>query len=263
MLGDRSPSTCSALARPRSSSASGRSRRAIRRTSSRLPRAVSCASSDAAQPRLGHVAGHAAELQHDAGERLADAVVELLRDAQPLALLGGQRAADAVAPLGLEAVEHVVERGGELRGLRVAAARPRAGGPARAGRSCARTRSARAAARARARSSSRLTPSISARPPAKIANSRSGDARDTAGEKTSAVIVQAAASTAALPMATRQNSAGPRERANTDVDCGTQRSRAPPARQPKRARGGLAAGTPPVIRLTMPVGPTSMSHSEE
>ena len=65
-----------------------------------------------------------------------------------------------------------------------------------------------------ARSSSRLTPSISARPPAKIANSRTARL-DTAGEKTRAVIVQAAASTSALPMATRQNRAGPRERANT------------------------------------------------
>ena len=43
--------------------------------------------------RLGHVARDAAELQHDAGQRLPDAVVELLRDAQPLALLRGQRAA--------------------------------------------------------------------------------------------------------------------------------------------------------------------------
>ena len=71
---------------------------------------------------VGHVAGDAAELQHDAGQRLADAVVELLRDPQPLALLRRERAADAVAPLGLEALEHLVERGGQLGGLGVAAA---------------------------------------------------------------------------------------------------------------------------------------------
>ena len=46
------------------------------------------------------------------------------------------------------------------------------------------------------------------------------------------------------------------------LQCEGQRSRAPPARQPKRARGGLAAGTPPVNRPLVPVGPTSMSHSE-
>ena len=72
--------------------------------------------------RLGHVARGAAELQHDAGQALADAVVELLGDAQALALLRGQRAADAVAALGLEPLEHLVERGGELGGVGVAAA---------------------------------------------------------------------------------------------------------------------------------------------
>ena len=77
---------------------------------------------DALAGAVGHVAGDAAELQHHAGQRLADAVVELLGDAQPLALLGGERAADAVAPLGLEALEHLVERGAQLGGLGVAAA---------------------------------------------------------------------------------------------------------------------------------------------
>ena len=47
--------------------------------------------------------------------------MQLLRDPQPLALLRRQRAADAVAPLGLEPVEHVVERRGELGGLGVPA----------------------------------------------------------------------------------------------------------------------------------------------
>ncbi len=67
----RSPSTCRALASPRSSSASGRSRRAIRRTSSRLSRAVSWASRTPLTRRFGHVARHTAELQHDAGQRSA------------------------------------------------------------------------------------------------------------------------------------------------------------------------------------------------
>ena len=48
--------------------------------------------------------------------------MELLGDAQPLALLRGERAADAVAPLGLEALEHLVERRGQLGRLGVAAA---------------------------------------------------------------------------------------------------------------------------------------------
>ncbi len=64
------------------------------------------------------------------------------------------------------------------------------------------------------RSNSRLMVSMSTRPPAKIASSRSAGF-DADAEKTSAVIVQAAARTAALPMATRQNSAGPRERGDT------------------------------------------------
>ena len=45
------------------------------------------------------VADDASELQHHAREALADAVVQLLRDAQPLALLRGERAADAGATL--------------------------------------------------------------------------------------------------------------------------------------------------------------------
>ena len=43
-----------------------------------------------------------------------------------------------------------------------------------------------------------------------------GDVLGRSGEKTSAVIVHAAASTAALPIARRQKSAGPREGASTD-----------------------------------------------
>ena len=96
--------------------------RAIRRTSSRLPRAVSCASITPSREVSVDVAGDAAELQHDPGQRLPDAVVELLRDPQPLALLRGQRAAHAVAALGLEPLEHLVEGRGQLGRLGVAAA---------------------------------------------------------------------------------------------------------------------------------------------
>ena len=67
------------------------------------------------------VARHAAELQHDARQALPDAVVELLRDPQPLALLRGERAADAVAALGLEPLEHLVEGRRELGRLGVPA----------------------------------------------------------------------------------------------------------------------------------------------
>src|SRR4051794_14784119 len=74
--------------------------------------------------------------------------------------------------------------------------------------------SCRSGASAR-RISSRLIASISARPPAKIDSSRTATS-SAFGENTSAVIVHAAASTAALPMARRQKSAGPREGANTD-----------------------------------------------
>jgi hypothetical protein len=47
--------------------------------------------------------------------------VEVLRHAQPLALLRVQHAPDALAPLVDEPVEHVVEGARELRGLRRAA----------------------------------------------------------------------------------------------------------------------------------------------
>ena len=56
--------------------------------------------------------------------------------------------------------------------------------------------------------------SIVTRLPPKIASSRSATSVPL-GANTSAVIAHAAASTAALPMATRQNSAGPREEGDT------------------------------------------------
>ena len=55
------------------------------------------------------LAGQSFDLEHDAGERLADLVVQLARDPLALALLDEQRPARAVAPLGLQPVEHLVE----------------------------------------------------------------------------------------------------------------------------------------------------------
>ena len=57
----------------------------------------------------GQLAGGAFGAQGDGGQRLADLVVQLAGDAQPLGLLGGERTVGAVAPLGLDAVEHRVE----------------------------------------------------------------------------------------------------------------------------------------------------------
>ena len=57
------------------------------------------------------------ELQHHAGQRLADLVVQLARHPPALLLLGVERAARAVAALALEPVEHVVERVAELGDL--------------------------------------------------------------------------------------------------------------------------------------------------
>ena len=105
----------SALCSPRSSSASGRSRRAIRRTSS-----VPCAGGlaqlvELVAQLLGDRRREALDLQHHAGERLADLVVQLARDPPALVLLDEQRLTRALAPLGLEPVEHVVERHARAR----------------------------------------------------------------------------------------------------------------------------------------------------
>ena len=51
----------------------------------------------------------ALDLEHHPGKCLANLVVELARDPLPLALLHEQRPAGALASLGLEAVEHLVE----------------------------------------------------------------------------------------------------------------------------------------------------------
>ena len=60
--------------------------------------------------RRGSTAGQALDLQHHTRERLADLVVQFASDPLSLSLLDHQRAARAVASLGLQAIEHVVER---------------------------------------------------------------------------------------------------------------------------------------------------------
>ena len=66
---------------------------------------------------------HAVDLQDDRGQMLAELVVQLGGEAPPLGLSLGERAASAVASLGLEAIEHRVEalrEDGDLRlGARV------------------------------------------------------------------------------------------------------------------------------------------------
>ena len=54
------------------------------------------------------------ELEQHTGEHLSDLVVETARDPQPLGLLRTQRPLAALPPLGLEPVEHLVERAYEL-----------------------------------------------------------------------------------------------------------------------------------------------------
>jgi hypothetical protein len=52
----------------------------------------------------------APELEDDGGQALPDLVVELPSHAAPLALLGAQRVAGALPALGLQPLEHLVER---------------------------------------------------------------------------------------------------------------------------------------------------------
>ena len=107
----------SALCRPSSSSASGRRRRAITRTSSAawprcLPQALQIGSE-----LLRGAPGQRLAAQQQPGQQLADLVVQLARDAAALGLLRRQRTPAALAPLALEPVEHVVERLGQRRHL--------------------------------------------------------------------------------------------------------------------------------------------------
>ena len=87
----------------------GAAARAIRRTSSAPVRAVSRSSSSSSRSSSGIVRGEALDLQHHRREGLADLVVQLARDALALGLLHDQRPAGALAPLVLQAVEHLVE----------------------------------------------------------------------------------------------------------------------------------------------------------
>ena len=70
------------------------------------------------------------ELQHDAGEGLADLVVQLACEPHALVLLGGKRAATARVSLVLEAIEHRVEGVTEVGdlGIRPLELQPPAGG---------------------------------------------------------------------------------------------------------------------------------------
>ena len=110
-------SSVSALTRPRCSSSSGRSSCAIRRTSSSACRTASLVSSTRRRRLVGIGLRERVELEQHAGQHLADLVVEAARDAQPLGLLRGEGAAAALAPLGLEPVEHLVERVDDLDDL--------------------------------------------------------------------------------------------------------------------------------------------------
>ena len=180
-------SAASALCSPRSSSASGRSRRAIRRTSSVPWRAVSRSSSSWSRELLRDRRGQALDLEHHAGQRLADLVVELARDPLPLALLHEQRAARALAPLGLQAVEHLVERLRERDDGRAAVDRTRS--PGESG-SCPRIVSASSSSgRNAGRRSARLSASRHTRPAASTTSSivagghRHGDRREDQGQE--------------------------------------------------------------------------------
>ena len=141
----RVASAFSALASPSSTSVSGAGRGAMRRTSSRLRRAPSraCSRSPSSGARIACV-----DLQQHAGQRLAELVVQLARHPPALVLLGANGAAGALAALVLQAVEHVVERLGQL--LHLVGARARVQTRARASGSIV-CMSASGAARARRR----------------------------------------------------------------------------------------------------------------
>ena len=107
----------SALRNPNSSSACGRSPRTISRTSSTPSRAVSWSCATGSASSAGAALLKSLELQHHAGQGLADLVVQLARQPPALVLLGHQGSPAARPPLVLEAVEHRVEGVAELRDL--------------------------------------------------------------------------------------------------------------------------------------------------
>ena len=122
--------------------------------------------------------------QHD-GQALADLVVELLRDALPLGLLGGERLGVAGGPLGLEPVEHrVVAADQPGARARPPARRSRGGGAAELGgrhRRGSPGRPARARTAAAAALSTSITPG---RPRARATSETTTRRRHAAGEST-------------------------------------------------------------------------------
>ena len=99
----------------------------MRRTSSRLSRTASATPRSACGRQRRIAVRGPLGLDRDRGQGLADLVVELTRDAQPLGLLGSERCPRRLAPGALQSVEHRVERGRE--GLALGAARIDAGQP--------------------------------------------------------------------------------------------------------------------------------------
>ena len=69
---------------------------------------------DAPAPTCAVGGAERVELEQHAGQHLPDLVVEVARDPHSLRLLGRQRAAAALATLGFQAIEHLIERGDHL-----------------------------------------------------------------------------------------------------------------------------------------------------
>ena len=112
-------SSVSALTRPRCSSISGRSSLEIRRTSSSARR-TACFASSISWRCAGALSAIESSCSSDAGQHLADLVVQVAGDADPLGLLGGEHAPAALLALALEPVEHPVEGGDDAADLVVA-----------------------------------------------------------------------------------------------------------------------------------------------
>jgi hypothetical protein len=83
---------------------------------------------------LGSAPGQRLATQDQAGQQLADLVVQLPRDAPALRFLSRQSPAGAVTPLALEAIEHLVERLGQRDHLLIAGGACRSGARGRVDR---------------------------------------------------------------------------------------------------------------------------------
>ena len=128
--------------------------------------------------------GEAVELEANAGEYLAELVVELARETATLAFLGGERAPTAREPFALETVEHLVEGAGEIAtsatGRWIVMRRPGSAGSTRRMR-----RPGARAARRHAGAAAMLTPVTTTTPTARTASSVSVSVELTvAGERT-------------------------------------------------------------------------------